>query len=357
MKSLEDFKEDIHKCSRCGLCQAVCPIFKATGNDCTVSRGQFVMLNGLIKGDLKMTKMLNRYLELCLKCSACSKFCPSGIDVVDVIAAAKSKYFEKNSYEKLISFIQKNILFGILLNFAKFFNQNTKSKKFDKKVLYYGGCGSKARGDKTVVKILNSIGIEVINPNFSCCGMPFFTRGDFDNFGKYIQKFVNIVKKYNIDEIVTTCATCEKTIKDYKKWCDNKENLEILNKLKIKNIYNYICENEYKLTLKKSFNVTYHKPCNLNNYNDIEWILNNTENLNYVKSDNYDECCGLNGLTNIKEIRTLKNVYKAKRDGILKTGEKLVLTSCLGCEATLSLYSFGAYKVMDLAEFLSKNLL
>ena len=49
MKDLKDYKEEIHRCSKCGLCQAVCPIYQETGNECSVSRGQFIMLGGVIK--------------------------------------------------------------------------------------------------------------------------------------------------------------------------------------------------------------------------------------------------------------------------------------------------------------------
>ena len=74
MKELADYEEILHSCSKCGLCQSVCPLYKLTGNDCTVSRGQFIMLQGIIKGELKAGKTINRYLDLCLKCNACSKF-------------------------------------------------------------------------------------------------------------------------------------------------------------------------------------------------------------------------------------------------------------------------------------------
>ena len=59
MKQLVDFKKEIHKCSKCGLCQAECPIYKITGNDCSVSRGQFIMLKGFLKGELKLTKTIS----------------------------------------------------------------------------------------------------------------------------------------------------------------------------------------------------------------------------------------------------------------------------------------------------------
>ena len=111
MKSLIDFKEEIHKCSKCGICQSSCPIYEITGNDCTVSRGFFVMLNGVLKGDLKMSKTINRYLDLCLKCGACVKSCPSGIDAVDVIISAKSEYFKKHPFEKIKTFLKLFLLF------------------------------------------------------------------------------------------------------------------------------------------------------------------------------------------------------------------------------------------------------
>ena len=182
MKNLAEYKENIHSCSKCGLCQAVCPIYKITGNDCSVSRGQFIMLRGLLKGDLKMSAKLNRYLDLCLKCGACSKFCPSGIDVVDIIVSAKAEYFKKHPFEKVISFIQKYFIFGFGVKCLGIFTKNIKSKKFEKKVLYFGGCSGKIKGNRSVVQLLNECNIEVITPDFNCCGIPFIVRGDIDNF-------------------------------------------------------------------------------------------------------------------------------------------------------------------------------
>lgn len=358
MKQLTDFKENIHRCSKCGLCQAECPIYKITGSDCTVSRGQFAMLQGILDGDLKMTKTINRYLDLCLKCGACSKYCPSGIDVVDVIIAAKSEYFKSHLLEKFKTFFQKYFIFGLIPRIFRTIIHPTKSKSFAKKVLYFGGCGSKLKGDKAVVKILNSINIEVINPQFHCCGIPYFTRGDLNEFNNSIKNYLKIIKKYNITDIVTTCASCEKTLKDYIKWADNvpNEDLEFLKKIKVKNIYSYLRESNTKLSLKKPAQVTYHKPCNMDNYKDICWVMKNTENLEYIEMNDFDKCCGLNGISKIKEYKIMKRIFNSKRKNIKNTDTKHVLTSCLGCEVALKAYSFGQYKVQDLTEFLANYL-
>lgn len=344
MKNLSEYKEDIHSCSKCGLCQAVCPIYKITGNDCSVSRGQFIMLRGLIKGELKMSPKLNRYLDLCLKCGACSKFCPSGIDVVDIITSAKAEYFKTHFLERVISFFQKYFLFGLGVNFLSFFAKNAKSQIFEKKVLYFGGCSGKMKGNNSIIKLLNSCGIEVITPDFDCCGIPYMVRGDVESFEKAKQNFLEIIDKYGIKQIVTTCASCEKTIKKFS------------DEIEVKNIFKYIRENDLKLSLKKHKKVTFHKPCNIDNFDDIKWVLNNTENLEYIEMKEFDTCCGLNGVTKLNEYKILSKLFFKKHKNIRNSGAKVVLTSCLGCEAALSLFSFGQYKVEDFTEFFVKNL-
>ena len=356
MKQLKEFKESIHSCSKCGLCQSVCPVYKVTGNDCTVSRGLFIMLKGLIKGELKMSKKLNRYLDLCLKCGACSRFCPSGIDVVDIIVAAKAEYFKTSLKQKFLSFIQKQIIFGLFVDFLNLFSRKCKSKHFEKKVLYFGGCSSKIKGDRPVVKILNEMGVEVINPSFSCCGISLYTRGDLKGFNQNIEKFIKTVKKYNITDIVTTCASCEKSLKDYIKWTDSEESRDFLKKIKVKNLYEYIKENKLKLTLKKPVEVTFHKPCNIDNYENIKWFLNNIENLTYIEMQDYDKCCGLNGISKFSEYKIMTKIFNKKRNNILNTGVKYVLTSCLGCEVSLKLFSRNSYGVDDLTNFIANRI-
>lgn len=342
MKKLSDLKENIHSCSKCGLCQSVCPVYKITGNDCTVSRGHFIMLKGLINGDLKMSKTINKYLDLCLKCGACSKFCPSGIDVVDIVALAKAEYFETHKTEKIKSFALNSIL--KIINIINSYKPKKLQKTFENKVIYFGGCGGV---NNKALKILNSMNIEVITPNFECCGFPLFVKGDMKSFSQYMNKFYNILEKYPNYDIITNCATCEKTLKSYTKW-GGKE-------IKIKNIFDFIRENELKLELKKNQKVTFHKPCNLDNYENVVWILKNTKNLEYTEMKNFDKCCGFAGITNFKEYKIMSKLFKEKHNNIKDTGANIVLTSCLACQTALSLFSFGKYKVMDFIDFLSKN--
>ena len=347
MKTLFDCKDEIHSCSKCGLCQSVCPIYKITGNDCTVSRGHFIMLRGLINGELKMSKTINRYLDLCLKCSACTDFCPSGIDVVDIIALAKAEYFRLNKTEKLKSGILKFILNSLhTINKLKaLYFKIFPHKTFEKRVIYFGGCGGI---NNSVIQILNSMNIEVITPNFECCGFPFFVKGDMETFKKYMEGFYSVLEKYGDYDVVVNCATCEKTLSSYSKWHGRKD-------IRIKNVFEYIKENNLSLELAKPHKVTYHKPCNLKNFDNVKYILENTKNLEYIEMKDYDSCCGLEGIANIKERKIMSKLFSAKHENIRATGVKTVLTSCLACKITLGLFSWGKYKVQDFVEFLAKN--
>ena len=101
--------------------------------------------------------------------------------------------------------------------------------------------------------------------------------------------------------------------------------------------------------------MTYHKPCNQHNYDDIENLLANIKNLEYIKTDGFDKCCGLNGIFKLSEYPTLINIYKEKHNCLVQTGANMVLTSCLGCEAEIMLFSKGKYKVEKLIKFINKN--
>ena len=58
MNQLKDYEKELKTCSKCGLCQSVCPVYKATGIETVVSRGKFKLVLGLIKKELNYTKNL-----------------------------------------------------------------------------------------------------------------------------------------------------------------------------------------------------------------------------------------------------------------------------------------------------------
>ena len=75
VKALED---QLVVCMRCGMCQAVCPLFAETGREADVARGKLALLDGLVQEMFQDPKGVNERLMRCLLCGACAASCPSG---------------------------------------------------------------------------------------------------------------------------------------------------------------------------------------------------------------------------------------------------------------------------------------
>ena len=88
-----DYKDELYKCSQCGLCMSVCPLYEQTKNDCANARGIIHMLNGFLNGHLEFDENIAKYLFMCKNCDKCKDFCPSNIDIPSVFKAAQ-KYYE-----------------------------------------------------------------------------------------------------------------------------------------------------------------------------------------------------------------------------------------------------------------------
>ena len=357
MNELKDYKEIIHKCSKCGLCQSVCPTYLETGNECVVSRGQFIMLQGIIKGDLKMNKNINKYLDLCLKCGKCSGFCPSDIDIVEIILSAKSEYFKHSVEGKLLSILQSKQIFNTALSIARFiFGRQKKFKKqFNKKAIYFGGCIETIypKTSEYIKQLLNEMEIEVIDKKFNCCGLPFLTSGNINRFVEQVKENIEKIKDVEFDYFITDCASCRWTWQEYVKYINDEDLKHKLENIQFKSIYELILEHKLKFKTKQQCSITYHQACHEDK--DIEKIISDIENTNYIELEGKSECCGFSALLKPSTWNITKNIFDKKKQNILKTNVDYVLTTCVGCVLSLSSILAFKQKVVRVIDFLRTN--
>ena len=388
MRKLEDFKEEINKCSKCGLCQSVCPIYKLTGNDCAVSRGKFVMLDGVLKGDLKLNRNINKYLDLCLKCDKCSNFCPSSIDVCKILETAKYNYEKNTLWGKFIFFLESKYVFGNLLKLFKIIinfhhlreekqliaseasNRDVGAEANKLKLLYFKGCVNNIfpQTDKFLHKLFDNSDVEIIEKDFDCCGLPFLSSGNLERFEE--------VKKHNLelmncdfDYILTDCASCESTLKGYFQPTRNDVGQESptydlslrANEKSVAipsfiSLGELIANQNIKFKFEKPIKVTFHKPCHLENDDFLLKIIENCENVEYVKMKDYDECCGFSGEFAIKNHKISMQISKQKAQNAINTGADYVITTCPACVLGLKQGMLGikkSPKVLSLSDFLN----
>jgi len=84
MLDKNNYLKELNKCSKCGLCQTVCPIFKETFNECDCPKGKIIMLEGVMKGNLKLDEKIIHYLKKCDDCNLCKNSCPAGINIPEI---------------------------------------------------------------------------------------------------------------------------------------------------------------------------------------------------------------------------------------------------------------------------------
>lgn len=357
MKCLKDFESDLNKCSKCGLCESVCPLFELNPNDCVASKGKFIMLHGVTKGDLTLSKNINKYIDMCLKCGKCNKFCPSGIDVCQILATAKYEYMKNTFQAKIINFLESKSVFGLFLKFGTILSSPFRIKKNGKKnsakVIYFKGCVNKVcpRTDNYLGKIFKNLSLDIIEPDFDCCGIPFLSEGNMERFVQAAEHNLKLLNT-DYDYLVTDCASCESTLRDYPKYLDCGQK-----SINICNWGDLIADQGIKFRFKNPVKVTFHKPCHLSEDSFLEKILANCENVEYVKMESYDNCCGFAGSFALKNRKLSKELSKRKGQNIQATGADYVITTCPACILGLKqgLFLTGSKtKVISLLEFLAK---
>ena len=343
MKKLKDFEKEINKCSKCGLCQSSCPVYHATGNECAVSKGKFVMLSGVLKGDLKLSDKINSYLDLCLNCDKCSKFCPAGINVCEILQTAKYEYISNKKFFKIIKLF--HCALEKFINLANRISEPFRVKSLQSKraILYFKGCANKIypRTENSLKKLLNKAGIELVDADFSCCGLPFFSSGDLEKYEEAKALNTELINQSTAEYILTDCASCESTIKRY----------GTINK-KFINAEALIAELRLKFKFKKKQKITFHRPCHIEDTDFLEKILQACENVEFIEIP--ESCCGLAGEFIFKKPRIAAMLMKKRASEIKNSGADIVLTSCPACVIGLKTALFGTkIKIMNMLDFLS----
>ena len=65
------YRDQILKCSRCGYCQAVCPVYGATLRPAFNARGKMLLLKEIMDNKIELNDELIDTLFQCTTCAAC----------------------------------------------------------------------------------------------------------------------------------------------------------------------------------------------------------------------------------------------------------------------------------------------
>ena len=260
VRSLED---QLAVCTRCGMCQAYCPLFAETRKESDVSRGKFALINGLIEQMFDDAKGVDERLQRCLLCGSCAHGCPSNVNALEIFLKARviiAQYLglpfaKKFIFKKMLARPEAfNGIIGLVAPFQTLFFREEKNLQgtscariaspllrhrhlvtlkntaFNQTLanqdLHIDGKGIKVAIfvgcliDKafpniahSMVDVLTHFNAQVFIPEGQgCCGIPAIASGDLETFEALVRFHVDLFSKERFDYLVTACATCSSTI-------------------------------------------------------------------------------------------------------------------------------------------------
>ena len=400
LEQLNRFKDDVEKCVRCGFCLSFCPVYREQRTESSVARGKNMLVKTLLAGDLTYTDVMADRLNECTLCMTCIQNCPTSAPIPSVIVAARAdKVSQKGlSFPYNLIFrwlLPRRRLFGYAVRLASWFqgifmpktegtirhlsfflsalgkgrhipqiapkflrqsvpeiNHPPHGTKTKYTVGYFSGCMTDFVFPELGRKIINFLtrnGVAVALPRGQgCCGAPVFLgSGDFATGRRLADSNVQTFK--DLDYIITDCATCASSMKEYAKFlADTEEREHSYNSFasKIKDITEFLVDvlqlphSSYRIAAElKGKRVTWHEPCHLGRYLGIKepprQILKSLPEIDYVEMPNADRCCGMAGTFSIYFYDLSKKITDKKISDIQSTAADIVVTDCPGCQIQL----------------------
>lgn len=342
-------KTEIKKCSRCALCLQNCPIYSVVKNENNTPRGLICKLSGFEKGELSENE-IKKDFKICLMCAKCKSNCPSKINTIEIFSyknALLNPSKVNQAFVLAVKLLPIKILY-ILNSFKKLFKRKANGSNSSKEKVYFKGCVALAQHKTT---FLDNV---FYNPQFACCGLPYLTTGDIKEYEKVKKKNTELIKKAKT--VVFDCATCKMAVSEY-------DTLDENDKKKLK-FFTDLNKQKYKLknsSKYKNKTVTFHKPCHMDlaDFNKIEEILLNIENLNYKRLPDIDSCCGFGGSYFVFHPVISAKIALKKAKAIKEISADLILTACPSCTLGLrfnQLVSFNFKKTLEIRDFINSEL-
>jgi glycolate oxidase iron-sulfur subunit len=216
------------------------------------------------------------------------------------------------------------------------------------RVAFFLGCVEGAMmgdGANATVEVLAENGNDVIIPeNVKCCGMPMVGYGFKDTAREMARHNIDLLLALDVEAIVTDCATCGSSLKEYPHWlAEDPEYAERAKAFaaKVRDISEYLVEQGIRPPAGKvEARVTYHDPCHLCRAQGIREqpreVLR-AAGVDLVEMENADSCCGSAGTQLITHYHTSVGVLESKMDGVVATEAEIVASGCPGCQMQLTL--------------------
>lgn len=381
---LDEYREEILKCTKCGFCRAVCPVFGITLRPAYNTKGKMLILKAVLDGSVEFDEELAEPFYICTACQACAINCPSNIKGNEIVEAARRELYDKGFTPEQLLAVRDNVsksgnVFAsekeerIDIYPSDLREKAKKGALKDKaETLLFMGCLPSYLDMKTVPSFIKAMDAgkvvyTTLGTEESCCGFPIYLMGS-DQFKPQAEKLIEKIATKGAHELVTPCAGCYKTFKKLYPEAGLDIGLEVyhtvqyIDKLIVDGKLNFIKELPKK--------ITYHDPCDLGRackiFEEPRNILKSIPGIELVEMERNRldaRCCGGGGgMTGFNPDLSVKMAAERVKDA-LAVGAEIIVSGCPACKdnlrkgaRTIPKEERGKIKIMDITEIVTRAL-
>jgi len=391
----EPSEEQYLNCIRCGLCLAVCPTYREYLTETASPRGRVALARKGLEGELELSPNLAEQMYACFDCLACNEICPVGIRPADLALNMRDlqeqrqlsgwkqtlfgglipkpgrmeaatwplRIYEELGLRRLVYVLGLRRLLPHQLRDIEAMLPHMPQRPLRQalpeiseangetryRVGFFLGCAQSlmfAEESAASVRVLTRNGCTVVTPKETvCCGMPALGYGRTDLVREQARFNIALFEKANVETIVTDCATCGSTLKDYGKLLADDPNWAARAaefSKKVRDVSELLMSIPFeKPQGRLEARVTYHDPCHLRRGQGV-WkqpraLLQMIDGLEFVELPEADWCCGSAGSQLITHYETSLKVLERKTENLASTKADYLASGCPGCQMQLIL--------------------
>lgn len=252
----------LRKCVHCGFCTATCPTYVLLGDELDSPRGRIYLIKNMLESGEPADAKTVKHLDRCLSCLSCMTTCPSGVNYMHLVDAARAhveETYRRPLFERLLRGVlaytmPRPGLFRLSLIGAKLASPLAPvAKSFGatriaallglvpkrmptpehvgKPGTYPAAAGKKGRVallmgcvqsvldpgiNAATIRLLNRLGYEVVvSGEEACCGSLTHHMGLEEDSLARARRSIDQWTRADVDAVIITASGCGTTIKDY----------------------------------------------------------------------------------------------------------------------------------------------
>jgi glycolate oxidase iron-sulfur subunit len=385
-KEIEDYRDEIKQCVKCGTCRAHCPVFAQLQKEPVVARGKVSLAQALLDDDIDLDQALVTDISQCLACGRCVKECPNLVPTDEIILALRRRIAKRKGLtlfgRGISTVLQRPRLMELLTGLGRAFSWllfrrvpkgsglrlrfpapyirrdrtipqlahppfRRRHPEFiaghaDRpRVAFFTGCMINhvfpEIGD-SVLTALQALGMNIAIPaDQGCCGLPALCAGDGKGAARLADRNLAALTAAQPDVIVTACASCHSGLTKYfRQLGPDHERLAD----KVVDIHAFLERQGLVEQLRelprqdRQRAVAYHVPCHLRQPEQVDAprrLLKALPSVRFVDMAHADACCGLGGTFSVYHYDISTAIGAQKAEGVRASEAEMVATACPGC--------------------------